>query len=56
MGKEERKACLYMCGVGGDIHIAGAFCIPPHKKDENIAASPRKPSFISVFPKCRKSI
>jgi hypothetical protein len=56
VGKQESKACLYMCGAGGDAHIVGVFCIPPHRTDGNVTAFPRKPNFIGVIPKCRKSI
>jgi hypothetical protein len=45
-----------MCGVVGDAHIVGVFCIPPHRTERNGAASPRKPNFIGVIPKFRKSI
>jgi hypothetical protein len=45
-----------MCGAGGDVQIVEAFCIPPHRTEGNVAASPRKPNFIGVIQKCRKSI
>ena len=54
LGKQESKACLYVRGVGGDAHVVGAFCIPPHSTGGNVAASPRKPSFIGAFPEMQK--
>jgi len=56
VGKQGSKAYLCMCGVVGDAHIVGAFCFSPHRTDGNFTASPRKPNFIGVIPKCRKSI
>jgi hypothetical protein len=54
--KQKNKTCLYMCGVGGDAHIVGSFCIQQHSTEGNVAASPKKPNFIGVIPKCIKSI